>query len=69
MLDQNLRVEDLKAFNRYIIHVYSTKEMGDDVELLDVDENIMEKIMLESVVGKQSKNQTPIKPVEPPALR
>jgi hypothetical protein len=56
-LNENLKVEDLKNFNHYIINRFQATEMDEDVTFLDVDESVINKEMLESALG-QNQNKT-----------
>jgi hypothetical protein len=63
VLDHNLRVDDLKSFNRHITASYNQNEMGDDVELM-VDDSLMDRKILETVLSKYvAQPQTPQKQI------
>lgn len=58
VLDQNMKVDDLKSFNRHINFKYNQTELGEDVEMV-VNEDEMERKILETVLSKLPPTPTP----------
>lgn len=58
VLDQQMKVEDLKSFNRHINFRYNQTELGDDVEMV-VNEDEMDRKILETVLSKLPPTPTP----------